>query len=123
MKKIEGFEQQFNENRLIPSSKRWGEDGESLYPFNGNEVNYSPDIEHYLTCKMCMEEEENGENDYIESHLFKRVGITNNGFQVWCERHGNIFNLPLPEPIVNHYKEQFGVCGCCSNEICESENN
>ena len=112
LREIVDYEMDYDEEHLIPHSKQWGKGGKNLYPFNGESPNFSPDIESYFRCAKCAEDEKDGKLTYFECHLFQRVGLTKKGFQVWCERHGNVITIPLPEPEAKHLLEEFDLCDC-----------
>ena len=64
--------------------KKKKESNLNKYPFNGKEPIYSERIERYFTCKKCNDEE----LDYLEQGMWRRVGYTEYGLEVFCERHG-----------------------------------
>ena len=65
------------------------------YPYNGKEPIFSERIQRYFTCKKCHEEN----LDYIEQGMWRRVGFTEYGIEVFCERHGlEIYYINLLDP-------------------------
>jgi hypothetical protein len=65
------------------------------YPFSGKEPIYSERIKCYFNCEKCCQEE----LDYYEQGMWRRVGFTENGLEVFCERHGlPIIYLNLLDP-------------------------
>jgi len=48
------------------------------------ERKFSDSINNYIVCMKCMDEKV----DYLEQGIFRRVGTTDVGLDVFCERHG-----------------------------------
>tara|TARA_B110000967_G_C18414246_1_gene330735 strand:- start:93 stop:425 length:333 start_codon:yes stop_codon:yes gene_type:complete len=45
---------------------------------------HSDSINNYIVCMKCMNEDV----DYLEQGIWRRVGMTDVGLDVFCERHG-----------------------------------
>ena len=48
------------------------------------ERKFSDSILSYIVCMKCMDEDV----DYLEQGIWRRVGVTDVGLDVFCERHG-----------------------------------
>ena len=48
------------------------------------ERKFSDSILSYIVCMKCMDEDV----DYLEQGIRRRVGVTDVGLDVFCERHG-----------------------------------
>ena len=48
------------------------------------ERKFSDSILGYIVCMKCMDEDV----DYLEQGIWRRVGVTDVGLDVFCERHG-----------------------------------
>ena len=80
-------------------------------------------IQRYITCNECEEENVN----YVEQGLYRSLGFTEVGFEVFCERHKEPIisfdfrdvkgNLQMIYDVLNR------KCSCCGDSSSHSHNN
>ena len=85
---------------------------------------FSDSIKNYIVCMKCMEDKV----DYLEQGLFRRVGTTDVGLDVFCELHGlTLLSIDFKDVERNLKVLEEGKnspCPSCGdmNNFCETHN-
>lgn len=83
-------------------------------------------IKRFIHCKKCVEEKTDDTQSYMEYSKLS-VGYTDDGIQVWCERHNeNVthfdFNEMLDDYLVKEIKE-FSTGKKCGDKVWRKYND